>query len=118
MRHVSSDQMSGREGTAKTELSSKNAGSNYACKFSSIITGNRRMGTTDAEQVKTCTLRFKDCTSSNGSNLNRGHGHGYLKIPIHTDIILAHLKHPKLSGVTHFRMIVMQLLLSTFCAGS
>lgn len=109
------NEMAGCQCAAKTELSRQNRSSDDPRQFSGI--GSRlRMSTSNAEKIKHGALWFQDRPSSNRAHLDRRHRHADLQITIEAD----QGQHTPVIGtwVTNFRMTVIQLLLSTFCAGS
>jgi len=73
MRHVGLNQMTGRESGVQAEFSSKDSSSNNTRQSSCVVTRIRLVGTPDTEQVEHGTLRFKDGSTTNGTDFDRRH---------------------------------------------
>lgn len=113
--HVCRHEMASCQCAAKTELPRQNCSSNDPCQFSRV--GSRfRMSPSNAEKIKHGALWFQDRPSANRAHLDGRHRHTDLQITIEAN----HGQHTPAEGiwVAYFLMTVIQLLLSTFCAGS
>lgn len=74
------------------------------------------MGASDTEEIKTGTLRFEYRAAADSSNFDARHGNAELEIAVQA---VCHQHGPQQTRLLpYFRMVVIQLLLSTFCAGS
>lgn len=124
MGHVGSDQVSCSQGSTQTELTSQHRGGNDARQLAGVFTRGGGVRSPDTKQVKHSGLRFKDSTTTNGADLDGRHGDGDLEVTI-----VAVEKIISICGAqyglnvvwvrrTYFFMVVIQLLLSTFWAGS
>lgn len=79
------------------------------------------MSTADTQKVQHSTLGFKDSATANGTHLNGRHRHRDLEVAIVADwkILISISKGQNVVMRTaYFFMVVIQLLLSTFWAGS
>ena len=65
--------MSSSQSATKTQLSCKNASSDYASKSASIVSRIGRVCTADSKKIQARALRFEDRTTANGTNLDTRH---------------------------------------------
>ena len=82
MGHVSPNQVSCSQGSTQTELTSQHRGGNDARQLARVLTRGGGVRSANTEQVKHSGLRLKDGTTTNGTDLNRGHRDSDLKVTI------------------------------------
>jgi hypothetical protein len=82
MLHVSADKVASREGTTKRQFASEDGGGDDAGKALGIGARLGWMRATDTEHVEHGALRVKDGTSTECTDLERGHGDRNLEVPV------------------------------------
>lgn len=85
MRHVCPDEMACCECTAQTELACKNCSTNDPGQLAGILPWIGRVGSLNTEHLQHDRLCFKNRSSADGTNLERGHRHTDLKITVVAD---------------------------------
>ena len=116
MGHVRLHKMTGSEGAAQAQFTGKHASSHNASQSPPVVTGIAGVGPSDAEKVEHRALRLQHGPAANRADFDRRHRDADLKVVV----VTRGLATGRMRGEseTYFRITVMQLLLSTFCAGS
>jgi hypothetical protein len=70
---VSPDKVTSSQSTAEREFSGKDRGTNNASQTAGVVTRVRGVRASDTKKVKHSALRLKDSTTTEGSDLKRGH---------------------------------------------
>lgn len=84
MLHVGLDKVACGKSRAERELASQDGGGNYACQTAGILARVRRVGSTDAEHIEHSGLWLEDGATTQGTNFQRGHRDGDLKVSAET----------------------------------
>lgn len=71
--HVRPDEMASGQCGAQTQFSRKDGSTNNPRQLTGVVAGAGGVRTAHAKQVKHGRLAFKDSTTTNSSNFNRGH---------------------------------------------
>lgn len=82
MSHVSLDQVTSGESSTETEFTGKDRGSDDPRKLASVVSGVCGVSATNTEEIQHRGLSLKDSATTNGSNLDRRHGDGDLKVSV------------------------------------
>lgn len=82
MRHVGSDEMSSSESAAKTELARKDTSGHNTSESTGIVSRIGRVRASNTEKVEASALGFKDCATTDGADLDAGHGDGNLEVAV------------------------------------
>lgn len=119
--HVSPDKMTSGQCGTQTQFSGQDGGTDDARKLTSVISRVGGVGATNTEEIQHGGLSLQDRTAADGADFNRRHGHGDLKVTIGTErktIVSIQIQTCRTGQTTYFLIVVIQLLLSTFWAGS
>ena len=117
--HMRLDQVASSKSRAKRKLTGQDSRRDDAGQPPGVFAGASRVRTTDTQHVEHGCLRLENRTAAQGANFERRHRDGDLQgstEAIHELAKLVCSSRPP--NVTHFFMMVMQLALSTTCAGS
>jgi hypothetical protein len=82
VRHVGLDKVASSERSTQAELTGQDRGRDNAGQLAGVFTRGGGVSATDTEHLKHGRLRLKDGTTTDGADLNRGHGDGNLEITI------------------------------------
>lgn len=82
--HMSPDEMSGGESSAQAELTSENRGSDDARQLASILTRGGGVRATDTKEIQHGALSLQDGTTTDGTDLDTGHGNCDLEVTVDT----------------------------------
>ena len=114
--------MTGGKRRAEAELTGKNGGGNDTRQLACVFAGAGRVSTANTQEIQHSPLRFKDSATANSAYLNGRHRHGDLEVAIvavwEILVSIPMVKKWRMVRKAYFFIVVIQLLLSTFWAGS
>lgn len=117
MCHVCLHQMPRSQCATETELSGQHRRAHDPRQSSRIVAWVGRVRSSHAEEVEHRRLRFQDRATTKRADFDGWHGHTDLQVAVYTASGQRTDRRPIIAQ-TYFFMIVIQLLLSTTCAGS
>jgi len=118
MAHVRPHQVSGGQRRTQRELAGKYTSSDDLGELTCVLAWACGVRAAYAKHVEHSGLWFEDGAATDGADFYAGHGDGDLEVAVETAKVVSGVRNEVEVGHAYFFMTVMQLLLSTFCAGS